>query len=141
MAYDAGQQYLATGYFTRALRLAHVAGNRLLGRRILAAMSHQAIYLGNRRQAIDFAQAARNLTRQIATPRVIAMEAAMEACAHATVGDAGQCHRSLGDAAEAVALLTIDQDAPDWLDFDEGGYWGHAARGPEPEGTVARHSL
>jgi hypothetical protein len=49
MAYDAGQ-YLATGYFTRALRLAHVAGNRLLGGRILAAMSHQAIYLGNRRQ-------------------------------------------------------------------------------------------
>ena len=128
MAYDAGQQYLATGYFTRALRLAHAAGNRLLGGRILAAMSHQAIYLGNRRQAIDFAQAARNLTRQIATPRVIAMEAAMEACAHAAAGDAEQCHRSLGDAAEAVALLTIDQDAPDWLDFDEGGYWGHAAR-------------
>jgi hypothetical protein len=37
-------------------------------------MSHQAIYQGHRRQAIDFAQAARNLTRQIATPRVIAME-------------------------------------------------------------------
>ena len=57
MAYDAGQQHLATGYLTRALRLAHVAGNRLLGGRVLAAMSHQAIYLGNRRQAIDFAQA------------------------------------------------------------------------------------
>jgi hypothetical protein len=28
-----------------------VAGNRLLGGRNLAAMSHQAIYLGNRRQA------------------------------------------------------------------------------------------
>jgi transcriptional regulator with XRE-family HTH domain/tetratricopeptide (TPR) repeat protein len=128
MAYDAGKQYLATGYFTRALRLAHMAGNRLLGGRILAAMSHQAIYLGNRRQAIDFAQAARNLTRQAATPRVIAMEAAMEACAHAATGDAGQCHRALGDAAEAVALLTVDEAAPDWLDFDEGGYWGHAAR-------------
>ena len=128
MAYDAGKQYLATGYFTRALRLAHMAGNRLLGGRILTAMSHQAIYLGNRRQAIDFAQAARNLTRQAAIPRVIAMEAAMEACAHAAAGEAGQCHRALGDAAEAVALLAIDQDAPDWLDFDEGGYWGHAAR-------------
>jgi hypothetical protein len=48
MAYDAGKQYLATGYFTRALRLALAAGNRLLGGRILAAMSHQAIYLGNK---------------------------------------------------------------------------------------------
>ncbi len=128
MAYDAGKQHLATGYFTRALRLAHVAGNRLLGGRILAAMSHQAIYLSNKRQAIDFAQAARNLTRQVATPRVIAMEAAMEACAHAATGDADQCHRALGDAAEAVTLLSADEAAPDWLDFDEGGFWGHAAR-------------
>jgi transcriptional regulator with XRE-family HTH domain len=128
MAYDAGKQDLATGYFTSALRLARQAGNRLLGGRILAAMSHQAIYLGNKRQAIDFAQAARNLTRQIATPRVIAMEAAMQACAHAAAGDAEQCHRALGDAADSVALLSVGQDDPDWLDFDEGGYWGHAAR-------------
>jgi len=73
-----------------ALRLARRASNRLLGGRILAAMSHQAIYLGSKRQCIDFAQAARTLTRQIATPRVIAMEAAMEACAHAAAGDAKQ---------------------------------------------------
>lgn len=96
MAYDAGKQDLATGYFTSALRLARQAGNRLLGGRILAVVSHQAIYLGNKRQAIDFAQAARNLTRQVATPRVIAMEAAMEACAHAAAADAKQCHHALG---------------------------------------------
>jgi transcriptional regulator with XRE-family HTH domain len=128
MAYDAGKQDLATGYFTSALRLARRAGNRLLGGRILAAMSHQAIYLGNKRQAIDFAEGARNLTRQIATPRVIAMEAAMEACAHAAAGDAQLCHRALGDAANSVALLSLGEGDPDWLDFDEGGYWGHAAR-------------
>jgi transcriptional regulator with XRE-family HTH domain len=128
MAYDAGKQGLATAHFTSALRLAHRAGNRLLGGRILAAMSHQAIYLGHKRQAIDFAQAARNLTHQIATPRVIAMEATMEACAHAAAGDAKHCQRALGDAADSVALLTVSQDDPDWLDFDEGGYWGHAAR-------------
>jgi tetratricopeptide (TPR) repeat protein len=128
MAYDAGNQDLATKHFTTALRLARQAGNRLLGGRILAAMSHQAIYLGNKRQAIDFAQAARNLTRQIATPRVIAMEATMEACAHAAACDAKQCHRALGDAADSVALLNLGEGDPDWLDFDEGGYWGHAAR-------------
>jgi hypothetical protein len=138
MAYDAGKQDLATGYFTDALRLARQAGNRLLGGRILAAMSHQAIYLGNKRQAIDFAQGARNLTRQVATPRVIAMEAAMEACAHAAAGDARQCHRALGDAADAVALLTNGQHDPDWLDFDEGGYWGHAARAHRDLGDPRR---
>lgn len=46
MAYDAGKQDQAMGYFTSALRLARQAGNRLLCGRILAAMSHQAIYLG-----------------------------------------------------------------------------------------------
>jgi transcriptional regulator with XRE-family HTH domain len=138
MAYDAGKQDLATGYFTDALRLARQAGNRLLGGRILAAMSHQAIYLGNKRQAIDFAQAARNLTRQVATPRVIAMEAAMEACARAAAGDARQCHRALADAADAVALLASGQHDPDWLDFDEGGYWGHAARAHRDLGDLRR---
>ncbi len=128
MAYDAGQQQLATRYLTSSLRLAKAAGDRLLGGRILAAMSHQAIYLGHLRQGIDFAQAARSLTRQVATPRVTAMEAAMEACAHAASDDARQCHRALDDAAAAVALLTSVQPDPDWLDFDEGGYWGHAAR-------------
>ncbi len=128
MAYDASQQRLATEYFTRALRSAHAAGNRLLGARVLAAMSHQAIYLGHLRQAIDFAQAARAATRQVATPRTVAMLAAMEACAHAAAGDARQCHKALDEAANAVSLITTGQPEPEWLDFDEGGYWGHAAR-------------
>jgi tetratricopeptide (TPR) repeat protein len=128
MAYDAGQQQLATGYFTSALRYSHAAGNRLLGGRILAAMSHQAIYLGHLRQAIDFAQAARIATRQVATARTVAMLAAMEACAHAAAGDPRQCLQALDDAANALTLIISGEPEPEWLDFDEGGYWGHAAR-------------
>lgn len=128
MAYDASQQRLATEYFTRALRSAHAAGNRLLGSRILAAMSHQAIYLGHLRHAIDFAEAARAAARQVATPRTEAMLAAMQACAHAAAGDARQCHQALDEAANAVTLITSGQPEPEWLDFDEGGYWGYAAR-------------
>ena len=128
MAYDAGQQQLATGYFTSALRYSHAAGNRLLGGRILAAMSHQAIYLGHLRQAIDFAQAARTATRQVATARTVAMLAAMEACAHAAAGDPRQCLQALDDAANALTLIISGEPEPEWLDFDEGGYWGHAAR-------------
>jgi hypothetical protein len=57
------------------------------------------------------------------------MEATMEACAHAAAGDARQSHRALNDAANAVTLITaIGQPDPEWLDFDEGGFWGHAAR-------------
>jgi tetratricopeptide (TPR) repeat protein len=127
-AYDAGQQQLATRRFADALRLSRAAGNRLLGGRILAAMSHQAIYLGHRRQAVDFAHAARHLTRQVGTSRLIAMGSAMEACAHAAAGDARECYRALGDTADAVAQMNDGQLDPEWLDFDEGGYWGHAAR-------------
>jgi DNA-binding XRE family transcriptional regulator len=127
-AYDAGQQELATRHFTSALRLAHAAGDRMLGARILAAMSHQAIYLGHVRQAIDFAQAARATTRQLATPRATAMLAAMEACAHAAAGGAHSSRRALDDAATALASIVSGETEPDWLDFDEGGYWGHAAR-------------
>jgi DNA-binding XRE family transcriptional regulator/tetratricopeptide (TPR) repeat protein len=127
MAYDAGQQQLATQHFHAALRLARTAGERLLGARILAAMSHQAIYLGHQRQAIEFAQAARALTRHLATPRTIAMLATMEACSHAAAGDARASHAALADAADAISLIASSED-PEWLDFDEGGYWGHAAR-------------
>jgi tetratricopeptide (TPR) repeat protein len=127
MAYDAGQQQLATQHFRSALRLAHAAGDRLLGGRILAAMSHQAIYLRHLRQAVEFAQAARALARHLATPRTTVMLATMQACAHAAAGDAYACHVALADAADAVTVIASGQD-PDWLDFDEGGYWGHAAR-------------
>lgn len=56
-------------------------------------MSHQAIDLGQLRQAIDFAQAARTATRQVATPRTVAMLAAMEACAHTAAGTPGRAAR------------------------------------------------
>lgn len=136
MAYDAAEQLLAAENFTRALRLAHTVGDRLLGGRVLAAMSHQAIYLGQVRQAIDYAQAARAATKIVATPRTIAMLAAMEACAHAAAGDAPACRKALGEAEQAVALIRA-QPEPDGLDFDEGGYWGHAARAYRDLGRLA----
>jgi hypothetical protein len=129
MAYDAGQQDVAERYFVSALRRARAVGDRLLAGRILSAMSHQAIHLGRLRDAIELSQASRSTTAQVATPRALAMEATMEACAHAAAGDARQSHRALDDAANAVTLITASgQPDPEWLDFDEGGFWGHAAR-------------
>ncbi len=137
MAYDAAEQQLATQNFTRALRLARVAGDRLLGGRVLAAMSHQAIYLGRVRQAIDYAQAARAAARIVATPRSSAMFAAMQACAHAAAGDETSCHQALDQAAQAIGLRRGAQPEPEGLDFDEGGYWGHAARAYRDLGRLA----
>lgn len=137
MGYDANRQALATYYFARALRFSHAAGNRLLGGRVLAAMSHQAIHLGRVRQAVDFARAARYGTLQVVTPRAAAMLAAMEACAHAAAGEARLCRAALDDSEQALAR-TPGRSEPDWLDFDEGGYFGHAARAYRDLGEVGK---
>lgn len=129
MIYDAGtDQYLARSYLVHALRLAHAAGNRLLGARILCALSHQALHLKERQLALDLARAARSGTAKIATPKMIAMMAAMEACAQAAIGDASSCATALADAETALSRTDAGDQTPVWLDFDEGGMWGHAAR-------------
>jgi tetratricopeptide (TPR) repeat protein len=137
-AYDAGAQDLATHHFHAALRLAHTLEDRLLGGRILAAMSHQAIHLGHLSQAIEFAQAARTRAGPATTPRTTAMLATMQACAHAAASEPKSAHAALDEAADAIMQAASDQPDPDWLDFDEGGYWGHAARAHRDLGELRR---
>jgi hypothetical protein len=107
--------------------MSHAADDRAFGGRILAAMSHQALHLGDVRHGLDFACAARAGTRGVVTPTTVAMLAAMEACAHAARGDASPCLRALSDAERAFARSTSAED-PAWVDFDEGGLTGHLAR-------------
>lgn len=127
MAYDAGDQPLARAYLAQALRLAHASGDRLLGGRVLAALSHQALHVGQVSLAIDCARAARTGTERVAPPRAVAMLAAMEAMALAAAREATACARALQDAEAALEQASPD-DQPDRLDFDTGGLWGHAAR-------------
>jgi len=127
MAYDAGKHGLAQRYMAQALRMAHAANNRAFGGRILAAMSHQALHLGDVRHGLDFAWAARAGTQGGVTPTTAAMLAAMEACAHAARGDTSPCLRALTDAESAFERSNPSEDPP-WIDFDEGGLAGHLAR-------------
>jgi transcriptional regulator with XRE-family HTH domain len=127
MAYDAGKHGLAQRYMAQALRMAHAANDRAFGGRILAAMSHQALHLGDVRHGLDFACAARAGTRGGVTPTTAAMLAAMEACAHAARGDTSPCLRALIDAESAFERSNPSEDPP-WIDFDEGGLAGHLAR-------------
>ena len=127
MAYDAGRHGLAQRYMTQALRMSHAANDRAFGGRVLAAMSHQALHLGDVRHGIDLASAARTGTEGAVTPTVSAMLAAMEACAHASHGDAKRCLKALSDAERALGQSNPAED-PGWVDFDEGGLAGHFAR-------------
>ena len=128
MAYDAGDHRLARRYLIQALRMAHAGGNRLVGGRVLAALSHQALHLRQVRLAVDLARAARAGTEHVATPKAAAMIAAMEACAHAAHHDERLCTAALIAAEDALSRARSADPEPAWLDFDEGGLWGHAAR-------------
>jgi ATP/maltotriose-dependent transcriptional regulator MalT len=127
MAYDAGRHGLAQRSMTQALRMSHAANDRAFGGRVLAAMSHQALHLGDVRHGIDLASAARTGTEGAITPTVSAMLAAMQACAHASHGDARRCLKALTDAERALSQSNPAED-PAWVDFDEGGLAGHFAR-------------
>ncbi|MCA1671416.1 MAG: hypothetical protein LC799_04175 [Actinobacteria bacterium] len=128
MAYDAGQQDRARRHMFDSLRLSHTAhGRSPFGGRVLTALSHQALHLDRPYEALDLARAARAGTSELATPSATAMFAAMEACALAVVGDDKQCESMLAIAESALSRSSDGVD-PSWLDFDEGGLWGHAAR-------------
>jgi hypothetical protein len=126
MAYDASAHALAWRYMVQALRLSYAVENRLFGGRVLAAMSHQALHLQYVPLAVDLIRAAREGTKHIAPPKAQAMLAAMEACAQAASQRAEPCITALHEAENALAHAGSDD--PDWLDFDQGGLSGHAAR-------------
>jgi len=129
MAYDNANHRLAADYLGLALRLSHAANDCLLGGRVLAAMSHQALHLRQVRQSVDLIRAAQVGTQRTLTPRALAMFAAMEAMAQAADQDPRRFTAALTTAEKALAQAGSDHDDdPDWLDFDEGGLWGHAAQ-------------
>ncbi|MCA1836435.1 MAG: hypothetical protein LC721_08955 [Actinobacteria bacterium] len=126
-AYDAGQHGAAQRYFVQGLRLAREANDRLMGGQILSNLSHQANYLGNFSEAIQFARAAQAATVGEATATVRAMFLAMEARALASIGDAQACAAVLHRAEQAFDQRNPSDD-PDWISyFDEWELAGEAA--------------
>jgi transcriptional regulator with XRE-family HTH domain len=128
MAYDAGNHPEARRQMLYAMRLAGIAGDRLFGGRAACAMSHQALHLGQLGEAVDLARAARTSTKGVAGSVASAMFSAMEACAFAAAGERQDCFAALRAAETAIQRARPGQDQPAWLDFDNGGVAGHAAR-------------
>ncbi|TCC43597.1 regulator [Kribbella sindirgiensis] len=116
MAYDVGMHGLARRYFVQALNLAHASGDRPLGGKVLALMSHQANYLGEYQEAVDLARAAALGAGSEATSRTRAMYAAMEARGLASIGDKRACLRMMKQADASFAQASGD-DEPDWIEY------------------------
>ncbi|MGW7681447.1 hypothetical protein ACWGID_11950 [Kribbella sp. NPDC054772] len=116
MAYDVGLHGLARRYFVQALNLAHASGDRPLGGKVLALMSHQANYLGEHQDAVDLARAASLGAGGTATPRVRSMYAAMEARGLAGLGNKRACLKAM-KLAESVFSAGAEVDEPDWIAY------------------------
>jgi tetratricopeptide (TPR) repeat protein len=126
-AYDAGRHGAAQRYFVQGLRLTREANDRLMGGQILSNLSHQANYLGNFSEAIQFARAAQAATTGEASATVRAMFLAMEARALASIGDSHACAAVLHRAEQAFDQRNPGND-PDWISyFDAWELAGEAA--------------
>lgn len=115
-AYDIGSHGSAQRLLTVALNLAQEAGDRALGGRIIAGMSHQANFLAQPRRAVELARAAREGARGQATPTTLALFHAMEARALASSGEEAACTAALS-AAETALLSGDPANDPEWVRF------------------------
>ncbi|NKY86532.1 hypothetical protein [Nocardia veterana] len=119
-AYDQEEHGLAQRYLIQALRLARGANDAGLGAEILAAMSHQATYVGRPGDAVDLARAAQMTARSAGLAALAAECHLAEAHGHAARRDDSACAASL-NAAERSFEKT-DADRPAWLSYFDGAY-------------------
>jgi hypothetical protein len=115
-AYDAGRHGAAQRYFVQGLRLAREANDQLMGGQILSNLSHQANYLGNFSDAVQFARAAQAATGAQASATVNAMFLAMEARALASIRDARGCAEILHRAEQMFERSNPNED-PEWISY------------------------
>lgn len=115
-------QGLAQRYLVQALTMARFADDEALGGEILAAMSHQAIYVARPDQAIDMAQAAQLAGRRAGLSILQAEGIVMEAHGHALRKDAGSCSRALR-RAETVFSQATASEPPAWLSYFDEAYF------------------
>ncbi|GAB2814298.1 hypothetical protein GCM10022221_10170 [Actinocorallia aurea] len=117
MAYDAGEHGLARRYLLQALNLSHHAGNRLLGASILSAMSHQANYLGEHREALTLARAASQAVQGHDAPLLQAQFSAMQARAAAKIPtERSACLAALAEAERAFERHRSGEE-PHWISY------------------------
>ena len=147
MAYDVGRNGLSQRYLVQALNLAKAGGDRSLGAEVLAAMSHQATYLGDGAEAVHLARAAGRTAEQVGVQALAAEAAVMEAHGHARRGDEASCAKALS-RAEATLDRADRAGEPQWMTYFDEAYlaakFGHCFRDlgqPAQAERFARRSL
>jgi transcriptional regulator with XRE-family HTH domain len=131
MTHDVGRHGLAQRYLIQALHLAEQAGDRALMSETLAAMSQQATYMGEPREAVDLARGARTLAEREGLSALVAEASVMEAHGQARAGSSASCAAAL--SAAEIALDRADRTSdPHWIGYFDEAYmsakFGHCLR-------------
>jgi hypothetical protein len=121
LSYDAEQHGLAQRHLLQALSLAESAGDSALCGEIMAAISHQGIYLGQPSMAIDLARTGQAAARRAGLPTLLTECYVMEAHGHAARDDARACAIALGKA-ERTFDRASHADVPSWLTYFDAAY-------------------
>jgi hypothetical protein len=115
-AYDSDAQGLAQRYFHQALRLAKASGDRGLGAYVIALLVNQALFMGELRQAVAFAEAALRAAGGSISPALATDLYAMQAKAYAHLGDGAGARERIRRAEDRAEHIRPGQEP------DETGY-------------------
>jgi hypothetical protein len=121
LAYDCELHGLGQRYLLQALSLAQSAGDSALCGEIMAAISHQSVYLAQSGTAIDLARTGQVAAQRAGLPTLLTECYVMEAHGHAARDDARACAGALVRAEK-----TFDQasrlNVPAWLSYFDAAY-------------------
>ncbi|MGP3772732.1 transcriptional regulator [Streptomyces sp. SDT5-1] len=109
-AYDSNAQGLAQRYYHQALRLAKASGDRAFGGYVVALLVNHALYLGEYRQAVAFAEAGLRTAGHAISPALACDLHAMQAKAFARMGDHVGAHRAMKQAETAAGLIRPEEE-------------------------------
>lgn len=121
MAYDNGEHGLAQRYLIQALRLAQESTDTALGAHILAGMADQATLMGNPAEGVRLAQTGRIGLRGGESPACLADLYALEARAHAAMGDVQAAVSAVARSRQVFADVDY-ADEPEWARFIDAAY-------------------
>lgn len=127
MAADVGRHSLAQRYYIQTLNLSMKAGNKPYAANVLSHMSRMAVQLGhsttsddvrlrNAQLAVALSRAGRHVADGRSTPALSTLLAAVEARAHALLGDVRETQRAVREAEQHYAS-SVPGEEPEWLAF------------------------
>jgi tetratricopeptide (TPR) repeat protein len=112
-AYDTDLHGLAQRYYFQALRMAKASGDRGFGGYVVALLANQALFQGQNRLVIQYAETALRATLGNLSPALVSDLYALQAKAYARIGDRAGCHAAMTRAEDAAARIRPDQEPPE----------------------------